>query len=199
MNSRLYTAKNVSECFPWISAWTVNHRVGTGALPIDHPSTGTGIPNMFRFPEVVHAAVVDELASLGVFAVQNSTSIRYRDPHRDEEGELKIKIWSGMATDAYYVDYGFYERHEYRVTVEIQLRHDILPGSNIPKKYQEGPGRFYVVTYAPERFEDRPFIAETLDYWLSREKEKFNRLHCAKAFIRVRPLYDLAAEKLGQV
>lgn len=196
MKERVYTAKDVERCFPWITAWTTNHRVKAGALRIAYPSTGTGIPNVLRFPELVHAGVVDELASLGVFGVQHSTTIHYREPRRDEKGEKQIRTWTGHATDAYFVDYDFYERHDYRVVIEVQIRHDFLPGANVPREHREGPGRFYVVTYSPEIFEGEGFIEERLEYWRSPKKAQFNRLHAAKAFIRVRQLYELAADVL---
>lgn len=201
--SKLYTAKDVERCYPWITAWTTNHRVKKGALRIEHPSPGSGIPNLFTLPELIHCAVVDELSSLGVFGVQHSTatdyptSVHYHDPFRHETGEKREKVWTGEGVDPYYVDYDFYKRHDYRVVVEVQVRHDILPGTNIPKNLSTGPARFYVVSYGPESFEGKSFIDARLDYWLSPNKDKFNRLHAAKGFIRVRQLYELARETLG--
>lgn len=207
MSAKLYTVKDVERCFPWISAGTTNYRVKSGAIPLTHPSTGTGIPNMFTVPELVHCAVIDELASLGVFAVQNSTTIHYEIPRLREDGIPEFTMATGPGTDAYYVRYDFYEQFLYNITVEIQVRHDLLPGANIPREHREGPGRFYVVTYSPEityiwnenekRADEIPFMTKRLDYWLAPGKAKLNKMHMAKAFIRVRQLYDLAAETLG--
>jgi hypothetical protein len=207
MSDRLYTAKDVERCYPWISAGTTNYRVKSGAIPLAHPSSGTGIPNMFTLPELVHCAVIDELASLGVFAVQNSTTIHYLIPRLREDGRLEFIAPTGPGTDAYFVRYDFYEQFSYHIVIEMQVRHDFLPGSNVPREHREGPGRFYVVTYSPEityvwkekenKAVEIPFITQQLDDWLTRREAKRNRLHMAKAFIRVRQLYDLAAGTLG--
>ena len=197
MTKSLFTAKDVERCYPWISAWTVNNRVQKKMIPIEHASSGTGIPNMFTRREVVHCGVVDELACLGCFNNLNSTTVHYREPvGPDEKGAPRWKAWD-RGLNAYYVDTDFYERHDYRVVIEVELRHDSIPGTNIPRELREGPGRFYVVRYAPEDDYNHTYIEGRLDYWLSPKKKKFNRLHVSKAFIRVRPIFDLAAEALG--
>jgi hypothetical protein len=210
MPQKLYTAKDVENCFPWISAGTTNYRVKMGAIPLKHPSPGTGIPNMFTLPELIHSAVVDELASLGVFGNLHTTVIHYKEPKgRNEEGVPLTSAWDG-STNPHYVDIGFYERWDYHVIAEVELRHDGLYGSNLPRElilyrqdehgmpqHKEGHGRFYNVTYAPERMHEKSYIHSRLKYWLSSQKKKFNLMHAAKAFIRVRQLYDLAADKLN--
>ncbi|MBI4964693.1 MAG: hypothetical protein HY913_15545 [Desulfomonile tiedjei] len=207
---QLYTAKDVERCYPWISAGTTNYRVKSGAIPLTHPSTGTGIPNMFTLPELVHCAVIDELASLGVFGNLHTTVIHYREPKgTNEKGEPITMAWDG-SKNPHYVDMNFYERLDYRVIVEVELRHDGLYGSNLPRElilyrtdehgmlqHKEGHGRFYNVTYSSEVVHEKTYIDMRLEYWLAPRKAKFNRLHMAKAFIRVRQLYDLAAETLG--
>lgn len=210
MSDRLYTAKDVERCYPWISAGTTNYRVKSGAIPLTHPSPGTGIPNMFTLAELVHCAVIDELASLGVFGNLHTTVIHYIEPKgRNEKGETLTATWDG-STNPHYVDMNFYERWDFRVIAEVELRHDGLYGSNLPSevvaiyhdkqghlRHKEGQGRFYNVTYAPETVHEKPYIEDRLDYWLSpKTPKRINRLHMAKAFIRVRQLYDLAAETL---
>jgi len=209
MKTRLFTAKDCEKAFPWITAGTTNYRVKIRALPIEHPSPGTGIPNLFTLPELVHAAVLDELASLGVFGNLHTTAIHYIEPKgRNEKGETLTATWDG-STNPHYVDMGFYERWNYRVIVEVEFRHDGLYGSNLPGdvilyetdeqgnlQHKKGRGRFYNVTYAPERVHEKSYIQRQLKYWLAPKKAKFNRAHAAKAFIRARTLYELAAEAL---
>lgn len=205
MSDKLYTAKDVERCFPWITAGTTNYRVKNDHIPLTHPSTGTGIPNLFTIPELVHCAVIDELASLGVFAVQNSTTIHYNTPRLREDGRPDFETSHGPGTDAHYVRYDFYEQFSYNIIVEIQIRHNLLPGANVPREHRKGPSRFFVVTYSPEITYDWkanktievPFITKQLGHWFDPKKRKTNRFHMAKAFIRIRQLYDLAAETLG--
>ena len=209
---RLYTAKDCENCFPWILAGTTNHRVKENYLPIENPSTGTGIPNMFTIPELIHAAVFDSLASMGCFAKQKTMSavVHYREPFVSKDGTEKIRTRGGEAKP-YYVDYSFYEKRNYNVVVGIELRHDGLYGSNLPKEViplsphdlegkpypKEKLGRFYIITYAAEFEHGKSYIDKKMQYWNSPKEAKFNRWVTAHAFIKVRPLYEIAAETLG--
>jgi len=48
-----------------------SYRINNGFLPIEHPSSGSGTPHLFSFPELVHCAVIDDLGSLGMFKREN--------------------------------------------------------------------------------------------------------------------------------
>lgn len=194
---KLYTAKFVSEVFGWMSAWAVNNRIKNGHQKIVHESSGQGIPNMFYLSEVVHAAVVDEFSSLGVFGNQIKSSIHYAKPYIDENSKPRFRIEGGRAEKPTTVEPGYYEDFDYRVIIEIEIRHDKLPGSNIPKEDREGPGRFCVVTYAPEEYEGRSFMYERLDYWRDPNKIKHNKFVTAKSYIKVRPFYEMVLDKLS--
>lgn len=212
MTDRLYTAKDIEKCYPWISAGVTNHRVTIGAIPLAHKSPGTGIPNMFTLPELVHAAVVDELATLGVFGKLHDTSVNYQEPFRSDTGQLLSRC--GGSPERFYVDLDFYVRWKFRVVVEVQVHHEDLPGQNTGEvqwreptpdmpflhieRIPRGWGRYYYVLYAPETdLENKSFIQKQLDYWLSPTKARFTRTWSSKAFIRVRRLYELAADALN--
>jgi hypothetical protein len=197
MNQQLFTSRDIERCYPWISAWTVNHRVKSGSLSITHKSAGTGIPNMFTLPELVHAAILDDLASLGVFAVQNSAAVQYLEPIEKVGEQWKYESSWGDSTDAFFVKYDFYERHDYRVKIHVELRHDHLRGANIPKKYREGPGRFYVLTYGPDNFGDTTFMEHQLGDWLDPKRDHIHKMVTSVGFVYVRRLYDIALKKLG--
>jgi hypothetical protein len=212
MSEKLYTAKDVERCYPWITAGITNHRVTIGAIPLTHKSTGTGIPNMFTLYELVHCAVIDELATLGVFGKLHSASVNYRDVVRDKGGKEIENAWG--SPNPYHVELDFYQRWAFRVIVEIQIHHKDLPGTNVHdvkwceptedvpfvhiEPIPKGWGRYYYVLYAPEYImEGKPFIQSELDYWLSPKKANVTRTQISKAFIHVRRLYELAATELG--
>ena len=209
--SKLYTAKDISRCYPWISPGTINHRVQQQYLKLENPSPGSGIPNMFTEEEVVHCAVLDELAFLGVFAKLHTQSINYQEPSRDEKGERIIKTWG--SPDPFYVDLPFYRRHQYDVIVVVRVLHEDLVGTNvhevrfveptpgIPFVHMEpipkGWGRYYHVLFAPEEFEGESFLETVLAYWFAEETKRETRFWGSHGFISVRKLYELAAAVLG--
>jgi hypothetical protein len=214
--SKLYTAKDISKCYPWISPGTINHRVQQQFLKLENPSPGTGIPNMFTEEEVVHCAVLDELATLGVFGKLHTspihtTSINYREPYRDEKGQKMEKSWG--SPDPFYVDLPFYRRLNYRVIVMVRILHEDIAGVNvhevrfleptpeIPFQHIEpiprGWGRYYYVMFAPEEFEGESFVQKQLDYWFDPKKKRVTRVWASHGFISVRKLYELAADALG--
>jgi len=212
MSRKLFTAKDVERCFPWITAGTTNYRVKQDIIKLEHPSTGTGIPNVFTLRELVHCAVIDELATLGVFGNLHSTSINYTEEVTPQDGQRQFKTFG--SPDPYFVDLDFYQRHDFNVVAEIQIHHEDQPGVNvhdvvwhdptpeIPIPHMEpipkGWGRYYYVLFSPERdLEGNSFIRKQLAYWLKPEKEKINSTLISKAFIRVRRLYNMAAKSLG--
>ena len=99
------------------------------------------------------------------------------------------------------------------VQAGVPHRHEDLPGVNVHEvEYLEptpeipfehiraipkGWGRYYYVLFAPEEFEGDSFLQHQIDYWFSPEKKPITRTWASKAFIRVRTLYELAADALG--
>jgi hypothetical protein len=64
---RLFKMQDVLTAFPWLSQQTVCYRIKRGFINLKHRAKGKGSNNEFSLAELVHVAVVDEIASLGAF------------------------------------------------------------------------------------------------------------------------------------
>ena len=206
---KLYTAKDITKAFPWISAGIINHRVKEGVLPITNPSTGTGIPNMFTMAEVVHCAVVDELATIGCLGKLAHVMAGMSHP----TSVISVPVTLAMeVTDVVHclenpfeVDLSIYEEHDFRVAVTVQILHEHclthlgmfpLALSNEPLP----PGRYYWITYHPQTFSSRENIEKEIAGWLIACCPVGGRTAvrdgATMAVVGVRSLYERAAATL---
>lgn len=61
----VFVMRDVLTAYPWLSQQIVHHRIKREFIKLRHSPRGKGTNNVFTLPELVHVAVVDELASLG--------------------------------------------------------------------------------------------------------------------------------------
>lgn len=64
-NRDTFELGDVLKAFPWISNQLINNRIQRGHLRIRERSAGRGLPHIFSLPELVHAAILDEVAAFG--------------------------------------------------------------------------------------------------------------------------------------
>jgi hypothetical protein len=61
----LFQMRDVITCFPWLNHNTQNYRLSKGFTVASVYPQGKGTAALFTFPQLIHLAVIDELASLG--------------------------------------------------------------------------------------------------------------------------------------
>jgi hypothetical protein len=97
----------------------------------------------------------------------------------------------------------FYEQCNYRVTVEVELRHaKAYTDEEGNSQFTEPRGRNYVVTYAPELLRSgKPYAHWSLDQvgedWGARYIHAQFGFPKSKAFISARLFYEFAVRGLG--
>lgn len=60
-----YQLRDVLRCYPWLAPSTVSRRIYSGVFPVEHVPT-RGCPQLFSFGELIHCAVIDDLAAFGL-------------------------------------------------------------------------------------------------------------------------------------
>ncbi len=74
--NRTFGLTDVLTAYPWISQQILNHRIQQKFVTLKHPARGKGTRHSFSLAELVHVAVVDEIASMG--ALTDLSRVRAR-------------------------------------------------------------------------------------------------------------------------
>ena len=217
ITNRLFTAKDVVKAYPYITPETIKYRIKKGFLRLSHQSSGTGIPHVLKLPELVHAGVQHEQALLGLFSDLASitadieemvvSAITTEHPFTVEEpgsAPRQVTEYTPPPTrtarkleDPFDFDPGFYEKHQYRCVVRIQVLHEAhmnLAGhAFISLSEKPKSGSFFHLTYMPDTLNDVNVCRRNIENWA---EEPRRRDGFAIAFISVRALYERACEAL---